>query len=133
MRDGDLRVKDGTVGRDTTAVKTVDQLLGQTLVGDDPNGLCIEFLDHLQSKLDQIRLSVFASVYRMGASALEQLFESVTIPTVENCVGGITQNLIDEFVAESLADVRGSPEQADWDTTLKNSVGTWTNTGTSSD
>ena len=57
----------------------------------------------------------------------------VAFLTVEDCVGSVTQNLVDELVTESLPDVGGGPEQADWNTTLEDSVGTWTDTGTGSD
>ena len=65
------------------------------------------------------------------ALATIKVFRSSTLPTVENRVGGITQNLIYEFITKSLANVGGGPEQADWNATLEYSVCTWTNTGTS--
>ena len=63
----------------------------------------------------------------------KERFISTTSPTVENCVWGIAQDLVDEFVTESLADIGGGPEQADWDATFKDSVGARTNTGTCGD
>jgi len=63
-------------------------------------------------------------------SALKETCRYIVFLTVENCVGSITEDLIDELVTESLSDVGGGPEQADWDTTLKDSVRTWTDTRT---
>jgi len=65
-----------------------------------------------------------------GVSGLRQIPRDVVFLTVENCIGSIAQNLINELVTESPSDVGGSPEQVDWDTTLEYSVGTWYNTRT---
>ena len=65
-------------------------------------------------------------------SGLGRILEYIVFLTVDNCVRSIAHNLIDELVTKSLADVGGSPEQADWDATLEESVGTWTDTGTGS-
>ena len=64
---------------------------------------------------------------------VEQILRYIVFLTVNNCVGSTAQNLIDELVAEGLTDVGGGPEQAEWDTTLKDSVGAWTDTGTGGD
>ena len=66
-----------------------------------------------------------------GGSALEQLYRYIVFLTVENCVGSITEDLINELVTESLPDVGGGPEQANWDTTLEDGVRTRADTGTS--
>ena len=57
----------------------------------------------------------------------------IAFHTVENRVGSIMQDLVDELVTESLSDVGGGPEQADWDATLEDCVGTWANAGTGGD
>lgn len=111
LKYADLGVEDGTVGRDTAGGETVHQLLSEPLVGDNTNGLSIEFLDHLECKLDQIRFSVLASV-------------------VEDGIGGILEDLVDELVTESLPDVGGSPEEANRDATLEDGVGAGANAGT---
>ena len=64
---------------------------------------------------------------------LKEACRYIIFHTVENRVGSIAEDLIDELVTESLSDIGGGPEQADWDTTLEDSVCTWTNTGTGGD
>ena len=83
-------------------------------VGDDTDGLGIELFDHLESKLDQVGLSVLAGI-------------------VEDSIRGIVKDLVDEVVTESLPDVGRSPEQADGNTTLEDGVSAGTNTGTGGD
>ena len=83
-------------------------------VGDDTHGLGIELLDHLESKLDQVGLAVLAGV-------------------VEDGIGGVVKNLVDELVTKSLPHVGRSPEQADGDTALEDGVSAGTNTGTGGD
>ena len=63
-------------------------------------------------------------------SALKGIYRYIVFLTVENCVGSITEDLIDELITESLSDVGGGPEQADRDTTLEDGVRTGTDTGT---
>jgi len=64
---------------------------------------------------------------------LKETCRYIKFLTVENCVRSITEDLINELVTEGLSDVGGGPEQADWDTTLEDSVRTWTDTGTGGD
>ena len=53
--------------------------------------------------------------------------------TVDDRIGRISENLVNELVAESLSDIGRGPEHADWDTTLEDDIGAWTNAGASGD
>ena len=52
---------------------------------------------------------------------------------VEDSIGSIVKNLIDELVTKSLPDVWRGPEQADGDTALEDCVSAGANTGTGGD
>ena len=57
-----LRVPDGTKGRNATALHGIDNLLRKRLIGDDGNGLSVEFLDKAEDELDHIGLSMLAGI-----------------------------------------------------------------------
>jgi len=80
-----------------------------------------------KSGLPYLRVSIVCDL-----SAVEHVLTRIVF-TVENRVGSVTQNLIHELVTESLSDVGGDPEQPDRNTTLEDSVGTWTDAGTGGD
>ena len=98
----------------TAGIETVHQLFCEFLIGDDANGLGLELLDHLESKLDHIRFSILVSI-------------------VEDGVWSVTKDLVDELVTESLSDVWGSPEHAEGDATLEDDVSAGANAGAGGD
>jgi len=53
---------------------------------------------------------------------LDQIGPAVLASVVENCIGGIMKNLVNELVTESLPDVGRGPEQTNGDTTLENCI-----------
>ena len=60
----DLRIPDGTEGRDASAHHSVDDLLGKGLIGNDGNSFSVEFLDEPKDQLDHVGLSMFSCVLK---------------------------------------------------------------------
>lgn len=88
--------------------------MGELGVGDDAYSLGVELLDQFICQFDHIRLSMFplgVGTSKSGRDVREDVMNTNCI--IENTVGLRRDDLVDEFVSESLAKVGSDPQKLD--------------------